>query len=280
MQMPDDNKEKDQKKSTWEKVPFFAKIILVMAIVGILYFFIWGADTSDLPAFIVRIFILAVLTFLAYFILQRFMSFFEPKPFSAKENLHSRLVNLAVIAIPPNIDGKKLITVGSNAFRGADYGKITGMLKLPMYVGKIKHEADGKIIYQKDERGAPTGIPERDYIEASESEYFFVVKRGFLLPKFVYVRCHQKYVLSMENDVILKVSNLVPTMSSNYVYPFEQIFEDPSRIMNQNMHEIVVITFDHQHDLIANTTEDALRFNPYWEYSRRMQQETITTPEK
>ena len=278
--MPDSEKEADKKKGTWEKIPFFAKIILGICVIGIFYFLVWGSSMASIPEFIVRVFILSILVFLAYFIVKRFMSFFEPKPFSPKETLHNRLVNLAVIAVPPNIDGKKLICVGSSAFRGAEYGTITGMLKLPLFVGEIKRDASGQIVYAKDEQGEPTSIPERNFVHSKESEFFFVCKRGRIVPNFVFVRTHEKYIMSMENDVILKVSNLVPTMSSNYVYPYEQIFEDSSRIMQQNMDEIIVTTFDYQHDLIANTTDAALHFNPNWEYARRMQQETMTTGEK
>lgn len=269
-----------KQQSTWEKIPFFVKLILALCVIGILYFLIWGTSMDNILEFMVRAFILAILTFLAYFLVKRFMSFFEPKPFSPKENLHSRLVNMATIAVPPNIDGHKLITVGSKAFRGTEYGRVTGMLKLPLFVGQTHLDEEGKIVYRKDERGNPTNEPERDLIKTNESEYFFVVKRGRFLPKFVFVRCHEKYVLSLDGDVMLRTSNLVPIMSSNYSYPYEQIFEDSSRVMLQNMNEIVITTFDHQHDLIANTTEHALSFNPYWEYSRRLSQETMTSPEK
>lgn len=276
MDAPQPNEEK--KKGFWENIPFFLKFLIGAGAAMIVFFiFFGGFNANNIFEFILKAALFMVMAYMLYFAIQRILAYFQPKPFSPKENLLNRMVNMATSRIPEQNRGKSLWITGSHALAGAEIGRLTGILQIPLFIGKAKKDANGKIIYMLDQNKKPTSQPERDIVQADDFEYFFVVRKGRFLPKFMFVRCHQKYVLSMESDVKLKTANLVPTVSLNYFYPFEQIFEDAQRAMLEHMSENILMTFDYQGDLVASTTDHALLFNPHWQYARKVGQESITS---
>lgn len=276
--MADAPQAQEKKKGFWEGIPFFLKFVIGAAILLLIFmFFFGGFNAANIFEFIMKAALFLVLAYAVWFAIQRILAYFQPKPFSPKENLLNRMVNAATSRIPVHNRGRVLWITGSQQLGGAEIGKLTGILQIPLFLGKIKRDEKGKAIYQKDQDGKLTTQPERDVVTSDEFEYFFVVKKGRFLPKFMFIRCHQKYILSMESDVKIKTANLVPTVSLNYLYPYEQVFEDAQRTMLEHMTENVLMTFDYQGDLVASTTDHALLFNPHWQYARKVGQESITS---
>lgn len=282
--MPEPEYEKKAKKEDLlSRLGWFRKALLFIGAIGILVLLFFSGQITSIYQFIFWILIGAVLLGLMYFAFSYLINAIKPAPFSPTQDYFTKLVNSAKMQCPPSIKGRDLYIIGDERTQGYNVGSIEGYVKIPYTSGRVKRGKDGKPIIKLDEKNKPIikgdkGNPvyETEPIVNGEGDGFFVVRKGAIFGKFMYVRAHQSLHSQLIGDVFINTCNLV--QYGKYHYPFQQYQQYVERIMKQNMDEVIITTFEYQHDLISLTTDDALNFNPYWQLARRQGTEQLATP--
>jgi len=282
--MPEPEYEKKAKSNDLlGRLGWFRKALLFIGAIGFIAIIYFSGQITSIYQFIFWIFVGGFFLIIMYFAVSYLLGAIKPAPFSPTQDYFTKLVNSAKMQCPPSIEGKSLFLIGDERTQGFSVGSISGYVKIPYTKGKLKIDEKGKPIIKLDEKGKPTikgdkGNPvfETLPVENGEGDGFFVVKKGGLLGKFMYVRAHQSLHSPLVGDVFISTCNLV--QYGKYHYPFQQYQQFIDRIMKQNMDEVIITTFEYQHDLISLTTDDALNFNPYWQLARRQGTEQLATP--
>lgn len=261
------------KKGFFEKMSSFQKVLLFIGVLVILIMSIslLMGGIKDFYQFFFYIIVLSAVLIGGYIIVKATSIIFAPRYFSPREDLRTKLLNMAQDYKPDNVTN--LYFMGDSGKRRVLAGKIMGILGLPYYSGKVRrYEKDtkvgnvihkkGDIVYSvvKDFQGKP--VPLYDDVQLVEDgDTLFIVKKGwFFMGKTHFIRVRRDLHSTLNGDV--DVYDINPVPYGFFEYPFKQMQESVSQIMIQNQIETILATHEHQHDLISQSVDSAIYFNP------------------
>lgn len=258
--------EKKEEKGFFEKMGIFSKILLIIIVVSIIVLsvvmIIGGAQ--NVYNVIVFIIVLSMLALAAYILILLVQAQIKSRFFSPTESWRAKLINCAKTYCPDNLN--ELYFTGDVGKKRVLAGKITGCLGLPYYTGRVKRDKDGNVVYSefKTQKGKRFRIPKYEKIRVDptgEGDTFFVVKKGwFIISKEHYIRCNRDLHSTLNGDV--EIYDINPQPYGWTEYPFKQLQDDITRIEKQSQIEVILESHFHQYDLISQTTEAAIWFNP------------------
>jgi hypothetical protein len=274
-----------EKKGFWEKMSFSQKLLIgvgvLLIIVVVIAMILGGID--NFYQFFFYIVVIAVVIGGLYFVIQMANILFQPKYYSPREDLRTKLLNSAVDYKPDNV--RDLYFIGDVGKKRVRAGKIAGLLGLPYYMGepltyevdcidknKVPHKAGDTVFSEiKDYEGKK--VPVFKNIErATGGDTLFIIKTGFFLfEKTHFIRCRFDLHSTLNGDV--EIYDINPVPYGFFEYPFRMIQAEPSRIMVQNQIETIMMTHEHQHDLISQSVDSAIYFNPYMNLQIKQQAE-------
>ncbi len=244
---------------------FIGAIIVLMLVVAI---FLGGIKSFYEFFFYLTIF--AIILVGVYIVIKATGMIFQPKYFSPREDFFNTIKNMAQDYCPDNLGN--LYAVGDVGKRRVLIGKIIGCLHLPYYSGKIKKDAEGKILYTEYKTMEGKKVPQyEDIIESTDGDTFFITTKGLIFKKTHYLRMHRTFHSTLNGDVDMYDINPVPYGS--YEYPYKQMQRSITQVMIQNQIEVIIATHEHQHDLISQSTDAGLYSNPLMRYNIKNQAE-------
>lgn len=284
----------DQRPQTQEKQGFFAqmgllqKAILVIAIIIVLILSI-GVALGGIESFFEFFFYIIIIVGIGvglYILIQAAPYLFKPHYYSPRNDLRQKLIQMAADYKPDNVN--ELFFMGTTWKRRVSGGKIIGLLGLPYLTGevaryekdvldkqgKVKHKK-GDVIFTeiKDPEDNAKKIPLYKNIQLGEDgDTFFVTRKGwFIFARHHLIRCKKEFHSELHGDVDIYDINPVPY--GFFEYPFKQIQKEIGQIMVQNQIETILATHEHQHDLISQSVDSAIWFNPHMRYLMKQQAE-------
>jgi len=266
--------EPQKKKGVFERMGLFQKILIFAGIVVILLMSI-SLLLGGIKSFYQFFFYIMVLGGVVagfYIILKAVSIIYAPRYFSPREDLRTKLLNMAQDYKPTNV--QNLYFRGDATKQRVLAGRIVGLLGLPYYTGKVKKyqkdvKKDGKIIHRKgdviystvkDFQGKPVPLYE-DIRLTDDGDTLFLVRKGwFFLGKTHFIRVHRDLHSDLHGDIDVYDFNPVPY--GFFEYPYKQMQGTVSQVMIQNQIETILATHEHQHDLISQSVDSAIYFNP------------------
>ena len=273
------------KKGFFEKMSLFQKGLMFIGVIVILIMsvsLLFGGIT-DFYQFFFYIIVLSAVVIGGYVIIKATSIIFAPRYFSPKEDLRTKLLNMAQDYKPDNVSN--LYFMGDSGKTRVLAGKIFGILGLPYYSGKVRKytediNKDKKIVHRKgdvvysevkDFQGKP--VPLYDDIKlGDDGDTLFIVKKGRLfLGKTHFIRVKRDLHSTLNGDV--DVFDINPIPYGFFEYPYKQMQECVSQIMIQNQIETILATHEHQHDLISQSVDSAIYFNPAYRMQMKQNSE-------
>jgi hypothetical protein len=258
---------------------FFQKVLIVLAVIGIIILLFFGSQIKSIYQFIFIALILGIMIGLIYMAIRGFLSAFQRKLFSPTSEFFASMVNIAKDCMPPNVFD--LYFEGSERRSPVKYGKIVGLAHIPYLTGVPEKNEKGEIVYTRKLDPYGRKIPKFKQIKISEEEdgdTLFIVKRGSIFPSFHYVRCNPLRHSELIGDVY--ISDISPIKYGKFEYPYKQYKQESFRVMAQNQLETIITTIAYQHDLISVIADTTLSFNPQWQMIRRQTAEQLVTPNR
>lgn len=275
-----------QKKGFFEKMSLFQKILLFIGVIVILFLsvsILFGGIGSFYQFFFYLIVFVGVIAGF-YIIVKATGLIFKPRYFSPREDMKTKIENMAVDFKPDNV--RDLFFIGDVGKKRVRAGKIVGLLGLPYYTGDIQRyvknvvDENGKILHKKDDIvftdiKDPQGkeIPKYKHIRAvGDGDTLFVVKAGFFLfGKTHFIRCNKSFHSTLNGDV--EIFDINPVPYGFFEYPFKQMQTTIGQIMMQNQMETILSTQEHQLDYISQVADASIWFNPLFRMSMKQQAE-------
>jgi len=253
-----------KKKGVFEKMSLFQKIIfglLILAIILVVVFIFFGGINDFYQFFTYLIIGIGIIVGL-YVIIQSIGLFFQPRYYSPREDLKTKLMNMAMDYKPDNV--ADLYFIGDIGKKRVKAGQIVGLLGLPYFSGDIEKDSKGKVVYMKTKGVDGKLIPKyKNIVEIKDGDTLFVVKKGwFLFKKTHFIRCHRDFHSTLNGDV--EIFDINPYPYGYFEYPYKQIQKSIGQITMQNQIETIVATMEHQHDLISTSVDSAIYFNPVY----------------
>jgi hypothetical protein len=251
-----------KKKGFFEQMSMFQKILLFIGVVIVLVMSVslLLGGIQDFYQFFFYIIVLSAVCLGGYVLIKATSIIFAPRYFSPREDLRTKLLNMARDYKPDNVN--KLYFVGDKGKKRVLAGTIVGLLGIPYYTGQVKKDKKGHVVYSqvKDFAGKP--IPKYTDIKlGDDGDTLFVIKKGFFLFGQTHlIRAHRDFHSSLNGDV--EIYDINPYPYGFFEYPYKQIQKDVSQIMIQNQIETILATHEHQHDLISQSVDSAIYFNP------------------
>jgi hypothetical protein len=255
------------KKGIFEKMSLFQKIIfglLLLAIILVIVFIYFGGIKDFYQFFTYLVIGIGIIVGL-FVIIKSIGLWFQPRYYSPREDLKTKLNNMAVDYKPDNVNN--LYFVGDIGKKRVLAGQIVGLLGMPYFSGDIEKDKSGKVKYMKTRGMDGKWIPKYKNIrEIADGDTLFVVKKGwFLFKKTHFIRCHRDFHSTLNGDV--EIFDINPYPYGYFEYPYKQIQKSIGQITMQNQIETIVATMEHQHDLISQSVDSAIYFNPVYRYS-------------
>ena len=272
-----------QQKGVFERMSFFQKALLFMAVLTILLIVVGillgGVD--DFYQFFFYLTVLSAVIVGGYVIIKATGLLFQQRYYSPREDLRVKLLNMSTDYKPDNLN--RLFFEGDVGKQRVFAGKIVGCLGLPYYTGAIKrYEKDvkdeleklvhrkGEIVYSSAKDFENKKIPVYEDVKPKVDkkknylgDTLFVIKKGFFIfGKTHLIRCNRDLHSDLHGDVTIYDIN--PQPYGMFEYPFKQMQKDIDQIMIQNQIETIIATHDHQHDLISQSVDSAIYFNPVY----------------
>lgn len=257
-----------EKKGFFGSLSLLQKIILFLLILGFVFLvavFALGGVNSIWELIFV-LFAAIVLFIIAYIVIVAGQIIFRKEYYSPKEDWYTRCVNAAIDYKPDNLNDLY--------FRGSDWkklcyaGKIIGCLGIPYFIGEPIRDEKGqqKWYYSKLLKKK---VPQFDKIlYGKDGDTLFVFEKGwFIFKKRHVLRCHHSLHTDLNGDVIVDDINPQP-YGSFWEYPYKQIQKDISRIMLQAQLETIIATHEHQGDLISQSADSGIYYNPFFKLVR------------
>lgn len=261
-----------KKKGFFESLSFFQKVLLFIFAVTVLFAIAGIAlgGIKDFYQFFFYLSVFVVVIIASYLVIKATGILFTKKMFSPREDLRVKLLNMARDYKPDNLNN--LYFTGDVGKKRVLAGKIVGCLGLPYYSGKIKTKIgkNGKteIVYTKRKDFAGKQIPEYENITMKKSgDTLFIVRKGLIFVKKHFIRCRFDLHSTLNGDV--EIYDINPSPYGFFEYPYKQMQETPTQIMIQNQIETILATHEHQHDLISQSVDSAIYFNPVYQYAMR-----------
>lgn len=262
-----------QEKTFWQKLSLWQKILIAIIILTFVFFawtFIFGGINSIFEFAFVLI-VTIVLMIVGYIVLVAGEIFFRPSYYSPKEDYFTRLSNVAIDYMPQNLNNIWFEgDIGKKAVMG---GRIIGCLGIPYLIGKRKLDEKGNQAFVESEL-LETRVPVFEKIEYGKDgdTLFIYVKGWFIFKKTHYLRCNRLLHSTLNGDVTVYDINPVP-YGKYFEYPFKQLQKDPQKIMIQSQLEVILATHEHQGDLISQSADAGIYFNPYFKLIEKTQSE-------
>ncbi len=252
-----------------QKIAFIILILLIVIIV----IFVFAGGFQDIYQFLFYIIVLIAVVGGVAILLKTVSILFQPRYYSPSEDIKTKLTLLSQQFKPDNV--KFLYFVGSNRRQRVLAGEIIGVLGLPEYIGDIDKDNDGNTQYTELLDFEGKKIPKFKDIEVnnelSGDTLFYVKKGNFIFAKKYFIRCSMSLHSDLNGDV--EIYDINPVPYGFYNYPFKQMQKDTNKIMIQNQLETILNTHSHQHDLISQSVDSAIYFNPYMRVSIKQQAE-------
>jgi len=258
------NPQKDTSPTFWEKLSIWQKVIIgviLLTFIFIAWTFLFGGVNSIFElAFIVLLTI--VLFIILYFITIAGELIFRSSYYSPKEDYFTKLSNMAIDYCPDNLN--KVWFQGSTQKRAVVGGKIIGCLGIPYLIGEPILDDKGMQKYTKSEF-LDTKVPVFQKINyGNEGDTLIIYQKGwFIFKKKHYLRCNMELHSELHGDVVIYDINPVP-YGKFFEYPFKQVQRNPQRIMLQSQLEVILATHEHQGDLISQSADAGIYYNPYF----------------
>ena len=255
-----------QKKGFFEKLSLFQKALLFLFVI-IIMFVIVGIALGGIGDFYQFFFYLSVFVAVCvggYIVIKATGLIFTPQYFSPRQDLKTKFLNMAVDYKPDNINN--LYFTGDVGKKRVLAGRIVGLLGLPYYSGEVKRNEKGEVVYStaKDFRGSK--IPVYTNIKIKDGgDTLFITKKGLIFIKTHLIRCNRSYHSTLNGDV--EIYDINPVPYGSFEYPYKQMQETTTQLMIQNQIETILATHEHQHDLISQSVDSAIYFNPVYRYS-------------
>ena len=288
--MPADTPQPQEKKGFFARMGLLQKIMLFIAvlIVLILTVGILLGGIKDFYQFFFYLIVLSIVIIGVYLIIKTVGMVFQPKYYSPREDFKTKIENMAVDYKPDNVND--LYFMATDWKKRIHAGKIIGLLNLPYYTGEVqRYVADvlakdgdevlhrkGDVIYTelKDLEGRQ--IPRyQDVKLTDDGDTLFLVKKGwFIFAKTHLIRANRAFHGVLHGDVDIFDINPVPY--GMFEYPFKQLQKNVSQIMVQNQIETILMTHEHQHDLISQGVDSAIWFNPHMRFIMKQQAEATS----
>jgi len=256
--------EKSSEPTFWEKLSIWQKVIIGVILLTFIFIalsFIFGGVNSIFElAFIVLLTI--VLFIILYFITVAGEIILRSSYYSPKEDYFTKISNMAIDYCPDNLN--KVWFQGSREKRAVVGGKIIGCLGVPYLVGEPKRDENGFQVYAKSEY-LNMKVPVFHKVSYGEDgDTLLVYEKGwFIFKKKHYLRCNKELHSELHGDVVIYDINPVP-YGKFFEYPFKQVQRDPQRIMIQSQLEVILATHEHQGDLISQSADAGIYYNPYF----------------
>jgi len=251
-----------KKQGFFERMSMFQKILLFIGVIIVLIMSVslLMGGIKDFYQFFFYLIVLSAVVIGGYIVIKATSIIFAPRYFSPREDLRTKLLNMAQDYKPANVNN--LYFRGDIGKQRVLAGRIIGLLGLPYFTGKVKKDEKGKVIYSKvkDFQGKPVPLYE-DIKLCDDGDTLFIIKKGFLfLGKTHFIRVKRELHGDLHGDV--DVYDINPVPYGFFEYPFKQMQESVSQIMIQNQIETILATHEHQHDLISQSVDSAIYFNP------------------
>lgn len=256
--------QKDTSPTFWEKLSIWQKVIIgviLLTFIFIAWSFIFGGVNSIFElAFIVLLTV--VLFVILYFITIAGELIFRESYYSPKEDYFTKITNMAMDYCPDNLS--RVWFQGSTQKRAVIGGKIIGCLGIPYLIGEPKRDSDGLQVYKKSEF-LNMKVPLFHKVSyGQEGDTLLIYEKGwFIFKKKHYLRCNNELHSELHGDVVIYDINPVP-YGKFFEYPFKQFQRDPQRIMIQSQLEVILATHEHQGDLISQSADAGIYYNPYF----------------
>jgi len=264
-----------QKKGLFERMGMFQKILigLLIVIVLLVSVFTFFGGFGNVYQFMFYLIVFVGVVGGIYIIIKAVGIIFQPRYYSPTDDMRNKLTMLSQNFKPNNV--KNLFFMGSERRQRVLAGEIIGMLGLPNYVGKIKQDKKGNIEYTGLTDFEGKKIPKFESIEINSEKngdtLFYVRKGWFIFAKKFFIRCAMELHSELHGDV--EIMDINPVPYGFYFYPYKQMQKDSALIMVQNQLETILNTHAHQHDLISQSVDSAIYFNPYMRMSIKQQAE-------
>jgi hypothetical protein len=268
----------EQKKGFFEKMSFFQKALLFMGVIIVLLLAV-AIVLGGIKSFYEFFFYLIVFVIIivgAYIVIKATGLILKPKYFSPREDLRTKLTNMAIDYKPDNL--ANLWFIGDIGKKRVLAGKITGCLHIPYFTGDImRYKEDceingikhtkGEVIYSETRTLNGKKVPLYENIKMlDDGDTFFMAEKGwFIFKKTHYIRSHRSYHSTLNGDV--DIFDINPYPYGSFEYPYKQIQERINQIMIQNQIETIIATHEHQHDLISQSTDAGLYSNPLMRFN-------------
>lgn len=183
--MVDQEAKPTEKKGFFEKMSLFQKGLLFVGILIVLVMSvsILLGGVKDFYQFFFYIIVFSAVIVGGYVVIKATSMIFTPRYFSPREDLRTKLVNMAQDYKPDNVNN--LYFIGDVGKKRVKAGKIIGLIGLPYYTGKAKKNAKGEIEYTsvKDFQGKP--IPKYEDIKlGDDGDTMFIIKGDSFLGLF------------------------------------------------------------------------------------------------
>lgn len=264
-----------KKAGFFDRMSLFQKILLFAGVMVVLLMSIslLMGGIKDFYQFFFYLIVLAGVVVGGYVIIKATSIIFAPRYFSPREDLRTKLLNMAQDYKPANV--RDLYFRGDRSKQRVKAGTIIGLLGLPYYTGKVKKydkniiNEKGKVVHKKgdvvystvkDFQGKPVPVYE-DVKLVEDGDTLFIIKKGFFLfGKTHFIRAHRSLHSELHGDIDIYDFNPVPY--GFFEYPYVQMQENVSQVMIQNQIETILATHEHQHDLISQSVDSAIYFNP------------------
>lgn len=283
--MPDNQQvqpKPQEKKGFFEKMNLFQKILLfifalivLFTVVGILF-----GGIGDFYQFFFYMTVFVGVVVGAYIIIKAVNIIYAPRFYSPREDLRTKILNMATDYKPDNVTS--LYFTGDVGKKRVLAGRITGLLGLPYYTGEVqRYDKDvvdaetrkvlhkkGDVIYTEAKDFSGKRIPRyKDIRFINDGDTLFVVKKGLIFVKTHLIRCHRDLHSTLNGDV--EIYDINPQPYGFFEYPYKQMQKNVTQIMVQNQIETILATHEHQHDLISQSVDSAIYFNPVYRYTMK-----------
>ena len=254
-----------QKKGFFGSLSLFQKALMFLFVI-ILMFVVVGIALGGIKDFYQFFFYLSVFVGVCvagYIVIKATGLMFTSQYYSPRQDLKTKFLNMAVDYKPDNVNN--LYFTGDAGKKRVMAGKIVGLLGLPYYTGEIKRDKDGKVVYSisKDFRGQKIPVY-TDIKIADGGDTLFIAKKGFIFTKTHLIRANRQYHSTLNGDV--EIYDINPIPYGSFEYPYKQMQETTTQVMVQNQLETILATHEHQHDLISQSVDSAIYFNPVYRY--------------
>ena len=258
--------EAPREKTFWGKISLWQKIvigILIITFIIIVWSFLFGGINSIFE-FVFVIFVSIVLIGIGYVVVVAGEIYF-------KEDYFTRLVNLAVDFRPENLNN--LWFEGDVGKKSVSAGRILGCIGIPYLIGTPKRDESGAPVYVRS-KILKQDIPVFAKIEsAGDGDTLFVYEKGwFIFKRRHFLRCNRALHSTLNGDVTIYDINPVP-YGKYFEYPYKQYQQETGKIMLQSQLEVILATHEHQGDLISQSADAGIYFNPYFKLMDKMKAE-------